>query len=162
MPHHNTRKRPAEVRFWEKVAKAGPDDCWLWTASTYLNGYGQLGVEHHKHTSAHRYSYELHYGPIPKGMVVMHTCDTPRCTNPAHLTLGTQIDNIEDMRKKGRADVGRGENKACAKLTEKTVKRIRSMHATGQYTYTALAHKFNVSMPTIRSAVLRLTWAHVD
>lgn len=42
------------------------------------------------------------HGPIPPGMVVMHSCDNPRCINLAHLTLGTQSDNQKDAARKGR------------------------------------------------------------
>lgn len=51
----------------------------------------------------HRHAWELAYGPIPKGMVICHTCDNTRCVNISHLFMGTQADNMRDMREKGRA-----------------------------------------------------------
>lgn len=99
------RKRPpVEQRFWEKVDRRGPNDCWLWTGCKHGHGYGsfnnRVGPK-----AAHRFSYQLHNGPIPDGMCVLHNCpdgDNPTCVNPAHLWLGTQADNIADMQKKGR------------------------------------------------------------
>jgi hypothetical protein len=55
-----------------------------------------------KHDYAHRVAYELFYGPIPEGQVVRHKCDYGLCCNPAHLLVGTQADNLADMRSRGR------------------------------------------------------------
>lgn len=56
----------------------------------------------------HRVAYEAYYGISTNGSVVMHNCDNPACFNPLHLSLGTQQDNLKDMRLKGRAnDFGR-------------------------------------------------------
>lgn len=89
------------VRFWAKVARAGPDECWLWTAGKSDSGYGVFGVG--KATDkASRISWRLERGPIPEGMHVLHRCDNPPCVNPAHLFLGTNDDNVRDMLEKGR------------------------------------------------------------
>ena len=84
-----------EVNFWAKVQKTGA--CWLWIAGKDYGGYGSF-----QHKRAHRLSYEMHVGPIPKGMFVCHSCDVPACINPAHLFLGTARDNVRDMIAKGR------------------------------------------------------------
>ena len=60
---------------------------------------------------SHRLAYELEHGEIPEGMVVMHTCDNPGCFNPEHLKVGTQAQNMADMRAKGRANDHKGRAK---------------------------------------------------
>jgi hypothetical protein len=93
---------PVDVRFFRRVEKTS--DCWLWTGNRQPNGYGriQTGGKGSPHVGVHRLSYEIHHGPIPEGMVVMHACDTPACVNPAHLSVGTYRDNTADMTAKGR------------------------------------------------------------
>lgn len=92
--------KPIEDRFWEKVDRAAPDDCWLWTAST--NGrYGLFWLNGRK-VKAHRMAWRLLRGSPPKGKMACHTCDTPACVNPAHIFWGTMSDNINDAVQKGR------------------------------------------------------------
>lgn len=78
--------------------------CWEWAGLRFPKGYGCLN-HGGRNRSAHRVSHELHLGPIPKGLVVMHSCDNPPCVNPAHLSTGTTADNIHDMTQKGRANL---------------------------------------------------------
>lgn len=86
-------------RFLDKVDKSG--DCWLWTGTLRKCGYGQIGFNG-KVYRAHRVSYDIHNGEIPKGLIVCHTCDNPPCVNPAHLYAGTPMDNTTDMMLRGR------------------------------------------------------------
>jgi hypothetical protein len=88
MRKRNRRHTPPEPRFWRFVQKGGADDCWIWTGGT--NGkYGVFGVDCRRTSVvrmyAHRFSYELHNGPIPDGFDVHHQCDNPLCVNPHHL-----------------------------------------------------------------------------
>lgn len=94
-------------RFWEHVDRRGPDECWPWLGKGNGDGYGRIGIgsradKSGRDIAAHRFAWELEYGPIPAGMNVCHRCDNPPCTNPWHLFLGTQTDNLADMVSKGR------------------------------------------------------------
>src|ERR1035437_1496940 len=121
---------PMETRYWGRVIKPrDPQKCWGWRGAN-VQGYGVLGltVVVGKCTSVRvsRLSWEIHKGSIPKGFFVLHKCDNPPCTNPRHLFLGTQADNMKDMDKKGRRgdSAHHGEAHPCAKLVEAQVKTI--------------------------------------
>jgi len=85
--------------FMSRINKT--DGCWYWTGRERTKGYGGFTISN-KECLAHRVSYEHFVGPIATGLFVCHRCDTPGCVNPAHLFLGTNSDNINDMYAKGR------------------------------------------------------------
>ena len=100
MPRH---PRPPEDRFNEKFDRS--DGCWEWKGRK-VKKYGQLRMPGKGYISAHRFSYALFCGPIPDNTNVLHTCDNPGCVRPDHLFLGTAADNVRDMIRKGRAQIG--------------------------------------------------------
>lgn len=97
-------------RFWTRVDTSNPDGCWEWTGNrsggTRTAPYGRFQRTVNgklQIVRAHRYAYEITYGPIPDGLRVLHRCDNPPCCRPDHLFLGTDLDNALDKKAKGRA-----------------------------------------------------------
>jgi hypothetical protein len=148
-----------ECRFWSKVEKLGPDECWNWIAGINKGGYGQLKYEGHT-DRAHRIAWILAYGPIPDNFGVLHACDNPACVNPHHLFLGTQSDNIKDCVKKNRQNPPKGEVHYMAKLTKKHVLEIRSKLTMG-FRICDLASIYKVCSKTISQIKCRETWVHI-
>lgn len=149
-------------RFFRKVDMRGPDECWQWIGCKNVRGYGRFGIGGRAGGTvlAHRASYQLFVGDIPTGMVVLHTCDNPSCVNPNHLTIGTQSDNLADMRIKRRHRWGerpRGEGHRMAKLTLEQVNDIRTKRQQGR-TIQSLADEFGVSGGNVHFIVSGRTW----
>jgi hypothetical protein len=93
----------AKARFWAKVDKRGPDECWPWMASFNTKGYGRFCVYDRHITRAHRVAWALHHGePVLPGTFICHSCDNRACCNPAHLWRGDNAANMLDMAQKGR------------------------------------------------------------
>lgn len=109
------------AKFSKANTKTG---CIEWAGCKHEFGYGILRV-HNRNVYAHRLAWELAHGSIPDDMHVLHKCDNPPCINPTHLFLGTQVDNVVDMLKKGRHAAARGELSGRAKLTEEQVRAIK-------------------------------------
>lgn len=149
-----------EQRFWVKVDRRGPKECWAWTAAVNEHGYGVFnpdGRHSGPSTKAHRFSIAL-AGIDPGELVVRHSCDNPPCVNPAHLSVGTSADNSADMVARGRSP--RGSRSGASKLTERQVAEIRARCATGEL-HRILAADYEVSRPTITGIVNGKTWRHV-
>lgn len=92
----------AEERYHSSYIKKGTNECWEWCGPRNKHGYGRF-LYRHKETTAHRKGWEFANGKKPPAdILVCHKCDNPPCQNPNHLFLGTPLDNMQDMVKKGR------------------------------------------------------------
>ena len=159
-------------RFWAKVDQSG--ECWVWTGAKRSKGYGAFAYIKNGdviHGRAHRYSYELHTGPIPAGLFVLHRCDNPACVRPDHLFLGTNQDNVTDMMRKGRHVAGgtyapgqyqRGEDHHNARLTPELVTNIRREYEQGGTSFSRIATKYGIAIGHAFRIVRRRAWREVE
>jgi hypothetical protein len=92
---------PAAIPWQDRLIPEPNSGCWLWEGAVTNDGYGMI-CRNGTTLRVHRLAWEEVNGPIPDGLNVCHTCDVPACCNPAHLFVGTQQDNVSDMRAKGR------------------------------------------------------------
>src|SRR5688500_6565296 len=158
-----TAPAPLAERLRRHVTERGPSACWSWNGATNSRGYGILRVAG-RNRYAHRIAWELAHGTIPDGLFVMHACDNPPCTNPAHLQVGTHAANMKDAELKGRLRLRRGtpsgEANPAAKLTDADVVAIRALSAQGCRN-TDIATRFGVDKSTVGLILKGVTWRGV-
>ncbi len=157
-------------RFWSKVDKRGPDECWPWIGQVKSGGYGNI-THGTRLFAAHRVAYQLTHGDESLSdleLQVCHSCDNRACVNPAHLFLGTNLDNLRDMRAKGRGYIptgaefrARGEEHWKSKLTAAKVLEIRRRTRAGE-SNRDLAEEFGISDVVVCNARRGVTWKHLD
>lgn len=160
-PQVPVNERPLLPRFWSGFDRM-PNGCWVWKRSRRHFGYGIIR-DRCKVMLAHRLSWEIHNGPIPHGLFVLHKCDNPPCVNPDHLFLGTQADNMADMDSKNRRFVPRlqGEQTGrVAKLTNAQAREVYDRLRRGERG-SSIARRFNVSHCIVSNIKRGKTWKGV-
>jgi hypothetical protein len=144
-------------KFLARCIKDPATGCWNWSGMQNPKGYGQVKRDG-KFYFTHRYSWMLHRGEIPEKMVICHKCDNRLCCNPKHLFMGTQKDNQQDMKAKGRHVYG--ERSPHSKLKTADVQLIYEMYESGIGTI-LIAKKFKVTKNLAWLIVNGKAWEHL-
>lgn len=130
-------------------------NCLIWTRCLNTDGYPRALMDGNANMKIHRVVYELATGTsLPKGVVVRHTCDNPKCINPDHLISGTPADNMMDRDLR--------ERHGMAKINRQQVVMIRALWSSGEYLQKDLAKAFGLNERTISSLVNGKHWKHVE
>lgn len=134
--------------------------CWEYAGLRDEKGYGTIWSDG-KHQRAHRVAFILCVDDIPEGMQVCHSCDNPPCVNPAHLFVGTNKDNSDDMWVKGRGVTSPGQSHGMAKLLEREVLQIKKLIAEGILNSREIGDLYCVHKATIKDIKAGRTWSHI-
>jgi hypothetical protein len=133
------------------------DDCINFEGIKDRDGYGRARYQG-KEWRAHRLSWTLANGEIPKGMLVCHKCDNPACTNTEHLFLGSVSDNCKDKVRKGRV---KGEKNSMSKLTDFDIPTIFELLHLG-FTQASIAKMYKINSSVISTIKLGKSWTHIE
>lgn len=154
------------ARFESMFEREPMSGCWLWVAADDGRGYGKFWLSG-EIVKAHRASWRLYRGGIPRGQWVLHRCDNPACVNPTHLFLGDRSANMRDMARKGRqvfqvdpSKVRRGERGPGAKISEADARSIVDRLVNGE-SGAALARQFGISRCTVSAIKVGRIWKHL-
>lgn len=147
---------------YEKKVVRG-EGCWGWTGAINTNGYGHIRLAKGWSMGAHRTSWLLNFGEIPKGIQVLHACDNRLCTNHEHLFLGTQKDNMRDCSNKGRtrATFQKGSIPHNRKLDEDKVKEIKQKLRQNVF-MRVLSREYSIDRKVIQDIRDNKIWKHVE
>lgn len=156
--------RDTEVveRFWQKIETGRASECWPWIAKAKtIWGYGVFNIGKGRGiVGAHRLAWVMANGvDIPQGQFILHSCDNPKCCNPAHLRVGSPKENMDDMHSKGRARfvAHKGVKNGRAKLSEQDIRSIREFSGTQK----EAARKWGVSQGHVHRIRNGIAWKEV-
>lgn len=144
-------------RFWSKVSKAGPTDCWHWKANSHQRGYGVFWRDG-KNVRANRVALEITKGPPPfDGAMALHSCDEPSCCNPAHLRWGTAKDNTDDRTLRRGPMVGEMSPVAILKTSQVDLIYRRRLEG---YTIKEIAKELRAPFTAVENVYTGNAWSH--
>jgi transposase len=162
---YKKRKKLSLNEQYEKhVIKREGDKCWGWKGCTNEFGYGLMRHER-KCMRAHRVSWEIHKGKIPNKLHVLHYCNNPICSNPNHLFVGTDQDNVDYCKASGRKwsnpNPNKGEKHHNSKITDEKAKKVKLFLKQGN-SPRDVATMLNVKIHTVYSIKYNVSWKHVQ
>lgn len=143
------------ARFWKMIEIKASSECWYWRGSLNTDGYGQCRFRGMRR--ANRVAYLLHYGSLDEKELVLHSCDTPACCNPYHLSTGDDAENARQRIDRGRQNQLKGEDHPHAKLTNHSVKEIRNLYEQG-LTQMEIGKQFGVTQTSVSKIVRGEQW----
>jgi hypothetical protein len=143
------------ARFWSSITVTDPYECWNWSRPGN-KGYGRFTLDGRR-LMAHRVAYELLVGPVPEGMLLLHSCDNRACCNPAHMRPGTNAENMRDMVERGRS--ASGALNAKTKLSPDDVLYI--VANPDRMSGKALAEKFGIAASTVSYIRQGRSWKYL-
>lgn len=150
-------KQDPRIRFWSKVNKLEPNECWPWTGFVNEHGYGKFAFNG-RAIHAHQFSMYLKLGvPVKKGLCCLHSCDNRICVNPNHLSVGTHYDNVQDRVNRNRSRNCKGESHGRSKLKKEQVLEIRKSPLTAH----ELSSIYGVKHCTIWKIKKLRIWKHL-
>lgn len=154
-------KGTLEERFWAKVDRRGPNDCWIFTGKgRYSGDYGLLKFNSAR-LAAHRVSWEIANNmKIPDGQIILHICDNPPCVNPSHLKVGTRKQNAIDMVEKGRNSITVGEANPNSTIRLSDVLEIRRL-MTLDMSCMEISRHLGIKYTTVWGVYNGKTWKHI-
>ena len=150
-----------KTRFWNKVERKGPDDCWNWKAFLNPKGYGQFQIKNARPAHAHKVALAL-TTVVLIGEVICHTCDNRKCCNPNHLYRGTWQSNMDDMisRQRAKHPPMLGENNGMATITSSDARYIQRWYK--KRPTKDIADYLGCSLNVVRQVGSGKTWKHVE
>lgn len=139
------------------------NSCWEWQGPLIKNRYGYTthnfdGTK--RKITCHRLAYRLWKGDISENLCVLHSCDNPKCFNPEHLHLGTNMENQMEMKERGRERKASGEKCAKSKLTENHVIEIRNLRKNG-LKHREISDIFKIGLSTVHYITTYKSWKHI-
>lgn len=146
---YNRLTHSLKDRLLNRVMPVTECGCWFFLGSLNYAGYGWINDGFGDSMLAHRASYEVFKGPIPTGLIVLHSCDIPCCVNPDHLSLGTDADNCADKVRK---------NRQKRTLNREDVLAIRADETSSLI---SLARQHGITYQQVANIRYRRHWTHV-
>lgn len=150
-------------RFYSKTKVDDSTRCVNWTGTSKgipKNKRPKFWIDK-KWITAYRVLWEHHFGEITSDQHICHACDNPLCVNINHLWLGNNTLNQLDKLAKGRGRYATEMEHGHRKLDLETVKHIRELYSTGEYTTRQLGETYNIDSKTVHALIIGKTWKSV-